>query len=73
MGLMRHTTCPFTRTTVRTAFCLHISGAEVESRFRRKFIDEYFDDLGKAYREEVRELYDLGCRKLIRSTSASNS
>ncbi|KAF5312745.1 hypothetical protein D9619_003436 [Psilocybe cf. subviscida] len=26
--------------------------------------DEYFDDLGKAYREEVRELYDLGCRHI---------
>ncbi|KAF9481015.1 UROD/MetE-like protein [Pholiota conissans] len=26
--------------------------------------DEYFDDLGKAYREEIKELYDLGCRHI---------
>ncbi|KJA29413.1 hypothetical protein HYPSUDRAFT_61442 [Hypholoma sublateritium FD-334 SS-4] len=26
--------------------------------------DEYFDDLAKAYREELRELYDLGCRHI---------
>ena len=25
--------------------------------------DEYFDDLGLAYRAELRELYQLGCRK----------
>jgi hypothetical protein len=25
--------------------------------------DEYFDDLGAAYRAEIKELYDLGCRK----------
>jgi len=25
-------------------------------------LDEYFDDLGKVYREEIQELYDLGCR-----------
>jgi hypothetical protein len=27
-------------------------------------LDEYFDDLGKAYREEIQELYGLGCREL---------
>ncbi|KAF8905512.1 hypothetical protein CPB84DRAFT_1771626 [Gymnopilus junonius] len=26
--------------------------------------DEYFDDLGKAYREEIKDLYDLGCRHI---------
>jgi hypothetical protein len=26
-------------------------------------IDEYFDDLGVAYRAEIEELYELGCRK----------
>ncbi|KAF9044643.1 UROD/MetE-like protein [Hymenopellis radicata] len=26
--------------------------------------DEYFDDLGVAYREEFQELYDLGCRHI---------
>jgi methionine synthase II (cobalamin-independent) len=26
--------------------------------------DEYFDDLGVAYREEIRELYALGCRHI---------
>ncbi|CAA7258679.1 unnamed protein product [Cyclocybe aegerita] len=26
--------------------------------------DDYFDDLGVAYREEIRELYDLGCRHI---------
>ncbi|RDB28953.1 Uncharacterized protein YxjH [Hypsizygus marmoreus] len=26
--------------------------------------DEYFDDLGIAYRAEIRELYDLGCRHI---------
>jgi methionine synthase II (cobalamin-independent) len=26
--------------------------------------DEFFDDLGKAYREEIKELYDLGCRHI---------
>lgn len=28
-------------------------------------IDEYFDDLGVAYRAEIKELYDLGCRKCL--------
>lgn len=27
-------------------------------------LDDYFDDLGKAYREEIQELYGLGCREL---------
>lgn len=26
-------------------------------------LDEYFDDLGQAYRAEIKELYYLGCRK----------
>ncbi|KAJ8454219.1 hypothetical protein ONZ45_g19386 [Pleurotus djamor] len=26
--------------------------------------DEYFDDLGRAYREEIQELYNLGCRRI---------
>ncbi|KAF4572981.1 UROD/MetE-like superfamily protein [Pleurotus pulmonarius] len=26
--------------------------------------DEYFEDIGKAYREEIRELYELGCRRI---------
>lgn len=26
--------------------------------------DEYFDDLGVAYRAEIKELYDLGCRNI---------
>ena len=26
-------------------------------------LDEYFDDLGVAYRAELKELYELGCRK----------
>ncbi|KIM48267.1 hypothetical protein M413DRAFT_226748 [Hebeloma cylindrosporum] len=26
--------------------------------------DDYFDDLGKAYREEIQELYSLGCRHI---------
>ncbi|PPQ70490.1 hypothetical protein CVT26_013997 [Gymnopilus dilepis] len=26
--------------------------------------DEFFDDLGKAYREEIQELYSLGCRHI---------
>ncbi|KAF8168175.1 hypothetical protein B0H34DRAFT_684486 [Crassisporium funariophilum] len=26
--------------------------------------DEYFDDLGVAYREEIKELYELGCRHI---------
>jgi len=26
--------------------------------------DEYFDDLGIAYRAEIKELYDLGCRNI---------
>ncbi|KAF9270155.1 UROD/MetE-like protein [Marasmius fiardii PR-910] len=26
--------------------------------------DEYFDDLGIAYQEEIKELYDLGCRHI---------
>lgn len=26
--------------------------------------DEYFDDLGFAYREEIKELYDIGCRHI---------
>jgi hypothetical protein len=25
--------------------------------------DEYFDDIGIAYRQEIKELYELGCRK----------
>ena len=25
--------------------------------------DEYFDDLGIAYRAEIKELYELGCRE----------
>lgn len=28
-------------------------------------VDEYFDDLGVAYRAEIKELYDLGCRKCL--------
>jgi hypothetical protein len=27
--------------------------------------DEYFEDLAKAYREEIEELYGLGCRTCI--------
>lgn len=27
--------------------------------------DEYFDDLGIAYREEIKELYDNGCSKFL--------
>jgi hypothetical protein len=27
------------------------------------FSDEYFDDLGIAYRAEIKELYELGCRE----------
>ncbi|KAF8971398.1 hypothetical protein BDZ97DRAFT_1651079 [Flammula alnicola] len=26
--------------------------------------DDYFDDMGKAYREEIKELYQLGCRHI---------
>ncbi|KDR73746.1 hypothetical protein GALMADRAFT_228198 [Galerina marginata CBS 339.88] len=26
--------------------------------------EEYFDDIGKAFREEVKDLYDLGCRHI---------
>jgi len=26
-------------------------------------LDEYFDDMGIAYREEIAELYALGCRE----------
>ena len=30
-------------------------------------LDEYFDDLGVAYRAELKELYELGCRMLYAS------
>lgn len=30
--------------------------------------DEYFDDLGIAYRAEIKELYDIGCREAFLST-----
>lgn len=38
---------------------------------KRTFSDEYFDDLAKAYREELRELYDSGCSKPTPLPSAS--
>jgi hypothetical protein len=31
------------------------------------FTEEYFEDLGVAYRAEVNELYELGCRRLFLS------
>ena len=31
----------------------------------KKIADEYFDDLGIAYRAEIQELYELGCRKCV--------
>lgn len=45
----------YTRTTVRLYGC-RCPELEILTE-----LDEYFDALGKAYREEFKELYDLGC------------
>ena len=52
-----HTIFPYTRTTVIT---LPSAPIIVETNL---ILDEYFDDLGVAYRAELKELYELGCRK----------
>lgn len=33
-------------------------------------LDDYFDDLGVAYRAEINDLYEAGCRKFCSLTSA---
>jgi hypothetical protein len=35
-------------------------------------LDEYFDDMGIAYREEIAELYALGCRESRSLLEATN-
>jgi hypothetical protein len=36
-------------------------------------LDEYFEDFAKAYREEIQELYSLGCRKISRDVTQTPS
>ena len=50
-----HTIFPYTRMTVIMTLTLY--------SYPNPIIDEYFDDLGVAYRAELKELYELGCRK----------
>jgi hypothetical protein len=58
MDPITHTIFPYTRMTVRITSTLYLY------RFEPNLIlDEYFDDLGVAYRAELKELYELGCRK----------
>ena len=55
MDQTTHMIFPYTRMTVRlTSTPLFLSNV---------IVDEYFDDLGVAYRAEIEELYELGCRK----------
>lgn len=56
MGLTKHTTYLCTETTVRQFFNPHYSTLLSLSP------EAYFRDLGWAYRQEIRELYALGCR-----------
>ena len=53
-----HTIFPYIRMTVRITLTSTPPLVQLDV-----IIDEYFDDLGVAYRAELKELYELGCRK----------
>jgi len=59
MDPITHTILPYTRMTVKL-LALDLHSYLFQSNV---IIDEYFDDLGVAYRAEIKELYGLGCRK----------
>jgi methionine synthase II (cobalamin-independent) len=42
--------------------CVHDYRRAYVTRPECHFADEYFEDIGKAYREEIKDLYELGCR-----------
>ena len=56
MALTGLTICLYTRTMV-------VAILRLVSLVLTFFSDEYFDDLGVAYRAEIKELYELGCRE----------